>query len=133
MTDVSERPRINDAAASAVVELELPADRPFAAVFRLVAAGLAGRHDVTVDRIDELQLAIDAVLRQPPAAETISMHIEQTTSELRFDIGPIAMPSGGRVSLERVLSTLVAGARTRHAEDQTWIEMPIPLPEAERA
>ena len=47
------------------VELELPDGRPFDAVGRLVAGGIAGRAGLTVDRIDDLQLALQAVRRDP--------------------------------------------------------------------
>jgi hypothetical protein len=130
VTGVSEwlTGRCDEATATqAAVEVQLPSGGAFGTVCRLVAAGVAGRHDVTVDRIDELQLAIDAALRQPAAGDAVSLRITPCEGELRFEVGPFATHAMDTGALDRVLSTLVAGASTRGFERQTWIDMRVPL------
>ena len=45
--------------AADVVELEVPADPAYVAVVRTATAGLAARLDLTLDRIEDLRIAID--------------------------------------------------------------------------
>ena len=49
----------NPALLRAPVELTLPADRDLMLVVRLTAAGVAARAGVTVDRMDEIKMAIE--------------------------------------------------------------------------
>lgn len=129
MTGVGEphRRTSGDVAATPVaVELELRADRPLPAVYRLVAAGVAGRHSVTVDHIDDLQLALDAALRRRPAGEVISLRITSTADDIRYELGPLAVDGADRNALERVLSTLVEGATTNTVGRGAWVHLRIP-------
>ena len=43
---------------------QFPRERPFAAVVGLVVGGIAARHEVTLDVLDDLQLALDGVLER---------------------------------------------------------------------
>lgn len=40
------------------VELRLPADSAYVAVLRMTAAGVAARHDFTIDDIEDLRMAV---------------------------------------------------------------------------
>jgi hypothetical protein len=117
---------------SAVVELELPDGRSYDAVGRLVAAGVAGRAGLPVDSIDRLQLALQAVRRDPRARGTTSISLTSSQGELQADIGPLvrAHPDG---ELEDVLSTLVKHVETRAAGGDTWITLRLPIPAANEA
>jgi serine/threonine-protein kinase RsbW len=46
-------------AATGTVELTVPADPAYVAVLRAVTASLAARHDLTLDEIDDLRIAVD--------------------------------------------------------------------------
>ncbi len=109
-----------------MVELELPDGRSFDAVGRLVAAGIAGRAGVTVDRIDDLQLAVQAVRRSPGARGTTRILLTSDEGGLRAEIGPVVR-TRGHEALEGVLSTLVQGVETRTTGGDTWIVLRIPL------
>jgi hypothetical protein len=113
----------------AVVQLELPDGRPFDAVGRLIAAGVAGRAGLPVDRIDRLQLALQAVRRNPHARGTTNISLTSSQGELRAEIGPLVRTRPGG-ELEGVLSTLVDDVQTRAAGENTWITLRLPLPAA---
>jgi hypothetical protein len=107
------------------VELELPADRSFDAVGRLVAAGIGSRAGLDVARIEDLQLALEAVLHRPDARGTTRMTMTPSDVGLRVEIGPLVSRDSGR-HLERVLSTLVNEVETRIAGRDVWITLRLP-------
>jgi hypothetical protein len=117
---------------AAVVELELPDGRSFDAVGRLVAAGVAGRAGLPVDRIDRLQLALQAVRRDPRARGTTRISLTSSQGELQAEIGPLSRTSPDG-ELEDVLSTLVKDVEMRVAGEDTWITLRLPIPAATEA
>ena len=69
-----------------VIELELPRGSRFAAVARLVAAGIGARLGLSVERLEDLKLAIDAALRQSSSKDTLTLAMtprRATTSNWR--------------------------------------------------
>ncbi|MFO7572761.1 MAG: hypothetical protein R6W48_09220 [Gaiellaceae bacterium] len=87
---------------------------------------------MTVDRIDELQLAIDTALRQAPASDAVSLKVTPAAEELLIELGPFVIDATGRMACERVLSALVPGSKTRDSGREAWLEMQIPLPAHDR-
>lgn len=77
-----------DPAGSVLVEL--PAVRSFDAVGRLVLAGLGSRVGLPVDRIEDFQLALEAVFQEPASRDTLTMEIIPSGEDLRVRIGPLA-------------------------------------------
>jgi len=55
---VSEN-RSDQASATGTVELTVPADPAYVSVLRAVTASLAARHDLTLDEVDDLRIAVD--------------------------------------------------------------------------
>ena len=106
------------------VELELPRGR-FAAVARLVAAGLGARLGLHVDRLDDLKLAIDAALRQPQSGDTVTLALTPTDDDLHVEVGPLAAAGVDSRGLEGVLSALVDEIRTRKSGADAWVAMRI--------
>lgn len=64
-----------------VVRLEIPAQGAYLAILRSVVGNLAGRHDFTVEEIDDLRMAVD---------EAASLLLDAATGPLdaMFTIGP---------------------------------------------
>ena len=108
------------------MELELPDVRSFDAVGRLVAGGIASRAGLTVDRIDDLQLALQAVRRGPGTRGTTRILLTSDEQELRAEIGPVVR-TRHHEALEGVLSTLVQGVETRTTGGDTWIVLRVSL------
>ena len=69
--------------------IHIPRERPFATVVGLVVGGIAARHEVTLDVLDDLQLALDGMLER-----TDDDHEGQLTIELRVEGGTIAASIG---------------------------------------
>lgn len=104
------------------VGLELPA-QSYGAVGRLVAAGVASRLGATVERIDELQLALDTVLRRTVQGSEVVLRLRPADDALNVVVGPMSIPDEERADLERVLSALVDVVRTYEADGEVWIDL----------
>jgi serine/threonine-protein kinase RsbW len=111
-----------------VVELELPRGRRFAAVARLVAAGFGARLGLPVDRLEDLKLAIDVVLRQPHSTDALTLALTPTSDDLEVEVGPLVAAGHDSRGLEDVLSTLVDDIRARRSGRDVWIAMRIRRP-----
>ena len=107
-----------------VVELELPRGSRFAAVARLVGAGLGARLGLSVERLEDLKLAIDAVLRHPSSGDMLTLAMTPTLDDLHVEIGPMAAAADAR-DLEDVLSTLVDETRAWRSGTDVWIALRI--------
>src|SRR5215471_13318409 len=82
-----------------VAELTLPAER-YVGVARLVVAGVAARLDLRFEDVDDLQLALESVLRivfDSSEQATVSVAVDDET--VAVSIGP-----GGRELLEQPLA-----------------------------
>ena len=113
--------------------ISIPRERPFATVVGLVVGGIAARHEVTLDVLDDLQLALDGVLER-----TDDDHEGQLTIELRVEGGTIAAvigpvtestaaeleeETGDSLSLRRLLETVVDSVRISERDGGPWIEL----------
>jgi hypothetical protein len=108
------------------VKLTVPAATDFRGVVRLVIGGLASRCGLTFEQVDDLQIAVDALLNsRTPVAETIAVDAS-IGDELRLRIGAF-QPRDGNVSSERVLSALVPETRAIHLDGHEWVELALPL------
>jgi hypothetical protein len=114
------------------ITLTMPRERPFFGVARLVLAGLAARLDITVESLEELELALDGLLERRDGAEEITVSLDIADSELRAAVGPFR---GGdlrselegelseSLSLQRLLDTVVDGYEVADRDDGTWVEL----------
>ena len=113
--------------------ISIPRERPFATVVGLVVGGIAARHEVTLDVLDDLQLALDGVLER-----TDDDHEGQLTIELRVEGGTIAAvigpvtestaaeleeDAGESLGLRRLLETVVDSVRISERDGGPWIEL----------
>ena len=118
-----ERPAHDD--ERDVVELELPPDRSFDAVGRLVAAGVASRVGLGTDRIDDLLVALDRIRQRPELRGSTTVLLRPSERELRLEIGPLASHDSAR-ELARVLSTVVDAADSRGIDQGFWVTLRLP-------
>jgi hypothetical protein len=113
--------------------ISIPRERPFATVVGLVVGGIAARHEVTIDVLDDLQIALDGVLER-----TDDDHEGQLTIELRVEDGTIAAligpvtastaaeleeEAGDAIGLRRLLETVVDSAWISERDGGPWIEL----------
>jgi serine/threonine-protein kinase RsbW len=129
-----------------VVDLSVPASPAYVAVVRTATAGLAARVDITLDRIEDLRIAVDeacALLVRGPGQESrlgpddvlhcrFVLHEDSLTIEVR---GPSAsLPTTDSFAWS-VLSALVDGLESGHGpgpdgpttdephDDGTWLRL----------
>ena len=73
------------------ITLTIPRERDFHRVAHLVLGGLAVRLDLTIENLEDLQLALDTVLdRTDPSAGEISVRMSPGDDELQAVVGPLS-------------------------------------------
>lgn len=112
------------------ITLTLPRERPFFGVARLVLAGLATRLEITVEHLDELELALDGLLERRDGAEEITVSLDISDNELHATVGPFrgdALRSeleselGESLSLRRLFDAVVDGYEVSDRDDGAWV------------
>jgi hypothetical protein len=103
-----------------VIRLELPALPAYNVVGRLVVGGVASRLDFEVADIEDLQLAVEAVLCRTAARSTVTLTLEPSQDVLEARLGPFAV-NGDRDRIERMLRRLVHEAVVQESGESQWV------------
>jgi serine/threonine-protein kinase RsbW len=117
-----------------VVELEVPASAAYVAVVRTATAGLAARFDLTLDRIEDLRIAIDEactlLIRRPPDSPPDHLACVFTLGQgaLTVDVsGPdVELPEHTAYAwavLSALVDSLESGHEDVEGECRTWIRL----------
>ncbi len=115
------------------IELRIPTQRPFHGVARLVVGGLAARHDLSYEALEDLQLALVTVLEGEsyPAKDEVGVQLRVSDDSIEMLIGPLngdrvradLDSSGEELGLGRLLATLVEDAKVEAREDGDWLRL----------
>jgi hypothetical protein len=98
------------------ITLTIPRERDFHRVAHLVLGGLAVRLDLTIENLEDLEIALDAILdRTDPEAGDITVQMALREGALETSLGPltpalldeIEQEQDGALSLRRVLESTV--------------------------
>jgi hypothetical protein len=113
------------------VELRIPNRRPYHGVARLVIGGLAARHDLSYEMLEDLQLALVTVLEGDGygAGDHVCVELDLDDETITMSIGPLngealraeLEDAGGELGLGRVLGTLVEDVEIDAREDGDWL------------
>jgi hypothetical protein len=113
------------------ITLTMPRDREFFSVAHLVLGGVGIRLNLTIETLEDLQLALDAILERDhePGDVTIALRLNDQTIET--EIGPFGdgvrkeLERGGEeeVGLRRILDTLVDDVELRQGEGGDWVRL----------
>jgi hypothetical protein len=112
--------------------LTMPRERPFFGVARLVLGGLATRLDVTVEHLEDLELALDGLLERREGGEQITLTLGVSVDELYATIGPfhgttlraeLESDPGERLSLRRLLDAVVDRYQVDDRDDGAWVAL----------
>ena len=106
------------------ITLTLPPDRDFQRVAHLVLGGLAVRLNLTLEALEDLQLALDGLLDSGAAEQEVTLELSVVAGAIEASVGPFRARSvqqaleaeSDGVGLRRVLDTVVdrhRGARVR--------------------
>ena len=123
-----------------VVQLDVPAQPAYVAVVRTAAAGLAARADLTLDRIEDLRIAVDEACALLLHRRTAEDESDEATIRCLFTVEDDALTvdiSGPQVELPEptafawaVLDALVDALRTGEDPDDeagpsTWLRLSV--------
>lgn len=105
------------------VVVEFPAAAGYRGVGRLVLGGLSSRLELPVDRVEELLLALESLITQELAGETVTMETVAGAAALRTRVGPFATSQLADESVARVLQALVDDVTEEEGPGGYWVEL----------
>jgi hypothetical protein len=112
--------------------IHIPRERSFSAVADLVVGGIAARHDVTLDVLDDLQLALDALLEHDDADEReVGIVLRVADDTIEASIGPLGEKTaaalqeeaGDGVDLRRLLETTMDSVALNDRDGGAWVDL----------
>jgi hypothetical protein len=112
------------------ISLTLPADDAFHGVAHLVLGGLAVRLDLTFELLEDLELALSALLERTAADEEVTVRVRVLDGELQTLVGPFTsvraeLDAGdeGMLNLNRILATVCDRVDVTDRDGGQWVEL----------
>jgi hypothetical protein len=112
------------------IQLTLPADEAFHRVAHLVLGGLAVRLDLTFESLEDLELALDALLERAEADDGVTLRVRVLDGELQTVVGPFSsvrkeLEDGGAdaLNLSRILSAVCDSVEITDRDGAEWVEL----------
>jgi anti-sigma regulatory factor (Ser/Thr protein kinase) len=112
------------------IRLALPAQEDFRHVAHLVVGGLAARLDLTFEDLEDLQVAVEAVLACRDDDAEISVTFGIDADAVRTTVGPFSARSlaeldddSSGLGLRRVLETVCDDFEIEQRDGDTWIAL----------
>jgi anti-sigma regulatory factor (Ser/Thr protein kinase) len=110
------------------ISLTLPADNAFHGVAHLVLGGLAVRLDLTLEHLEDLELALDALLERTASDGDVTVRVRVLDQELKTFVGPFKsvrheLESSDQLNLARILSTVCDEVEVTDRDGSEWVEL----------
>lgn len=113
------------------ITLTIPRDRALYSVAHLVVSGLGIRLNLTIEHLEDLQLALDAVLERVRETSDVTISLRVKDGEIETTVGPLRdgvraeleATEGEEVGLYRILDTLVDRVELAQAEGGDWLTL----------
>jgi hypothetical protein len=113
------------------IVVTIPRERPFGTVAGLVLGGVAARHDLTIDVLDDLQLAIEALLDHDEDEREVSVVLRVDAGDIAASVGPfqrerlaeLEHEADATLGLRRVLDTAVDSVQLQDRDGGCWVEL----------
>jgi hypothetical protein len=114
------------------IALTMPADDAFQRVAHLVLGGLASRHELTVETLDDLVLALDAVLGRYGDVETdVTVRVQIGDDDIQTEIGAFhsrdvaaeLSQAGEGLDLHRILWAVCDDVAVSERDGAQWVEL----------
>jgi hypothetical protein len=113
------------------ITLTLPPEREYQRVAHLVLGGLAVRFNLTLEALEDLQLALDGLLDSGAAEQEVTLELSVVGGAIEASVGPFRARSVQRaleaeddgVGLRRVLDTVVDHVEVDEREGGDWVRL----------
>jgi hypothetical protein len=113
------------------ITLTIPRDRALYSVAHLVLGGLGIRLNLTIEHLEDLQLALDAVLERAREEEQVTIAVSVREGAIETAIGPmrdgvrdeLEATEGEGVGLRRILDTLVDNVELTPRDGGEWVKL----------
>jgi hypothetical protein len=113
------------------ITLTIPRDRALYSVAHLVLGGLGIRLNLTIEHLEDLQLAVDTVLERVSDVEHVTIAVSVSEGKIETAIGPmrdgvraeLAASEGEDVGLRRILNTLVDEVELTARDGSDWVKL----------
>ena len=115
------------------VALTLPRHEDFYEVAHLVVGGVAARHDLTFEHLDDVQLALREILQRATSDGDVTVCMSVEGDTLRARVGPLAADDrvrdelvrepGSELGLRRLLDTVVDRVELGERDGGHWLEL----------
>ena len=112
------------------ITLVFPAQEDFHPVAHLVVGGLAARLDLTYEQLEDLQVAVDALLGCRDDEGDVSVIVTVESDIVRTTVGPFAPHAlaelerdSSELGLRRVLETVTDSVQVEERDGGTWVAL----------
>jgi anti-sigma regulatory factor (Ser/Thr protein kinase) len=116
------------------IRLRIPHQPPYHGVALLVVGGLAARLDLSYEKLEDLQLALENVLENGDyvSEPQVTVELDVLDDSLSLVVGPLDGPAvrtaleddrDDRISLGRLLDTLVEEVSIESRDDGDWLRL----------
>ena len=114
------------------VEITIPRERDFSIVAELVVGGIAARHDVTLEVLDDVQLALGSLLEHNEDDDgDVRVLLRVGGDAIEVSVGPVGErtvaeldgDSGETLGLRRLLDATVDGTTVSERDGGAWVEL----------
>lgn len=112
------------------ITLVVPAQEDFRPIVHLVVGGLAVRLDLTMDALEDLQVALDALLGRRDDDGDVTVRVAFDDKAMRATVGPLPTGvlddverDGNELSLRRVLETVCDTFEMEERDGAAWAEL----------
>jgi len=112
------------------IRLVLPAQEDFRHVVHLVVGGLAARLDLTFEDLEDLQVAVEALLGRRDDEQEITVTFGVDTGAVRTIVGPFSETAlseldgdSSELGLRRVLETVCDDFEVEQHDGGSWVAL----------
>ena len=113
------------------IRVTMPSERPFGAVAGLVLGGVAARHELTIDVLDDLQVALESLLDRDAQGDEVTLVLCVRSETVEASVGPfdraalaeLEQDAGESLDLRRLLDTVVDDVSLADRDDGCWVEL----------
>jgi anti-sigma regulatory factor (Ser/Thr protein kinase) len=111
--------------------LTIPRSREYFSVAHLVLGGIGVRLNLTIETLEDLQLAVDAILERDREPGDVTISVRLRPDEIETEVGPLrdgvrdelARERDEEVGLGRILDTLVDDVETEERDGRLFVRL----------